>query len=187
MPRPTTKADLLAACDAEHDRLLSAVDGLPDGAVEAEFAFEDRDRCVRDVLGHLHAWHLMVLAWDEEGRAGGTPAVPGPGYTWRTLPDLNRVIWQRCQDVDLVTTRADLDRSHRAVRALIESRTEEELFGKRHYAWTGTTSLGAYLVSCTSSHDVWALKKIRTHARTWVADGPAAEGPPRSSAPPVSI
>ncbi|MEL6140134.1 MAG: ClbS/DfsB family four-helix bundle protein, partial [Bacteroidota bacterium] len=29
------------------------------------------------------------------------------------------------------------------------------------YAWTGTTSLGAYLISSTSSHYDWAYKLIK--------------------------
>jgi hypothetical protein len=45
--------------------------------------------------------------------------------------------------------------------ALIERHSDAELFTKEHYAWTGRTSLGAYLVSCTSSHYDWALKLVR--------------------------
>ncbi|HOP45228.1 MAG TPA: ClbS/DfsB family four-helix bundle protein, partial [Flavobacteriales bacterium] len=37
----------------------------------------------------------------------------------------------------------------------------EELFEKKRYRWTGSTSLGAYLVSATSSHYDWALKLIQ--------------------------
>jgi hypothetical protein len=53
------------------------------------------------------------------------------------------------------------ERSHGEVMALIEAHTDAELFTRKRYAWTGSTSLGAYLVSCTSSHYDWALKLIR--------------------------
>lgn len=36
-----------------------------------------------------------------------------------------------------------------------------ELFTKRLYSWTGSTSLGAYLVSSTSSHYDWGKKVKR--------------------------
>ena len=38
---------------------------------------------------------------------------------------------------------------------------DDELFEKKRYKWTGSTSLGAYLVSATSSHYDWAFKLIK--------------------------
>lgn len=38
MPRPTTKATLLAASGAGLDRLLAAIDGLPSEVREADFS-----------------------------------------------------------------------------------------------------------------------------------------------------
>lgn len=158
--------ELRAASDKEYRRLLAAVDALPADALDGEFPFEDRDRCVRDVLGHLHAWHLMMLGWYEEGMAGGRPAIPAPGYTWRTLPGLNAEIWQRYQGVDRDVARADLDVTHHRMDELIDAHTDGELFEKKLHPWTGSTSLGAYLVSSTSSHYVWALKKITRYAKS---------------------
>ena len=169
MPRPTTRQALITAAENGYAALLALVDTLPPGAADAEFAFEDRDRCVRDVLGHLHAWHLMMVRWYAEGMARGCPAIPGEGYTWRSLPALNAEIWSRCQDADLAATRAALDASHRRVVELITVHTDEELFTKRLYPWTGSTSLGAYLVSATSSHYEWAAKKLRRHRTTSTA------------------
>ncbi|WP_024286627.1 ClbS/DfsB family four-helix bundle protein [Cellulomonas sp. KRMCY2] len=166
MPRPTTKDELLAASESRYRALLALVDGLPPEALDREFGFEDRDRRVRDVLGHLHVWHLMMLGWYEEGMAGRHPAIPAPGHTWSTLPALNAEIWQRCQASDLPTTRAALEASHGRLQELIRSHTDAELFTKKRYPWTGSTSLGAYLVSSTSSHYDWAAKKIRRYRQT---------------------
>ncbi|MGO3678157.1 MAG: ClbS/DfsB family four-helix bundle protein, partial [Microbacteriaceae bacterium] len=41
------------------------------------------------------------------------------------------------------------------------------------FPWTGTTSLGSYCVSATSSHYDWAIKKIRAHIRAQQALKPA--------------
>ena len=165
MPRPTTRRALLEASAENRRRLDELVDSLGPEAREAEFGFEDRDRCVRDVLGHLDAWNEMMLGWYAEGMAGRRPAVPAPGHTWATLPALNQEIWRRCQAHDLASTRARLDASTAQVWELIATHSDEDLFTKRRYPWTGTTSLGAYLVSCTSSHDEWAIKKLRRHLR----------------------
>ena len=163
MPRPTTKAELLAASTASHETLTRLLDSAPPDVLEAEFAFEDRDRCVRDVLGHLHEWHLMMLGWYRVGMGGERPAIPAAGHSWRTLPALNAEIWARCQERDLATTRAVLEESQAQVLALVAAHTDEELFTKRRYPWTGTTSLAAYLVSATCSHDEWAIRKLRRH------------------------
>lgn len=57
--------------------------------------------------------------------------------------------------------RQKFEQTHQQVHALMEQHTEAELFEKKRYAWTGSTSLGAYLISATSSHYDWAWKLIR--------------------------
>jgi hypothetical protein len=166
VPRPTTKTDLLEQSARQYAAVIATVEAMMPEKRTAEFAFEDRDRNVRDVVGHLHEWHLMMLGWYAEGMAGGRPAIPAPGHTWRTLPALNAEIWRRCQDVDLDATLGRFRQTHGELQALIESLDDAELWEKRRFAWTGSTSLGAFLVSCTSSHYVWALKKLRRHARS---------------------
>jgi hypothetical protein len=166
MPRPATRNDLLEASAAGYARLTGLVDSLTPGQAEAEFPFEDRDRNVRDVLAHLHEWHLMLLGWYRVGTDGGKPAIPAEGYTWRSLPALNLAIQSRYQQVPLAEVRRLLEASHTDVQGLIAAQADPELFEKGRYGWTGTTSLGAYLVSSTSSHYDWACKKLRRYTRT---------------------
>ena len=52
-------------------------------------------------------------------------------------------------------------KSHKDVLALIEKHNDDELFTKKKYHWTGTTSLGAYFIGCLSSHYDWAFKTIK--------------------------
>lgn len=167
MARPTTRDDLVAAATAGFTKLTGFIDGLPAAAVEAEFAFEDRDRNVRDVLWHLHTWHEMVIEWHRVGTIeGGVPVVPAEGYTWRTLPELNQQVWQAAQSVELPDARSAFEASHARVLGLIEAHTNDELFSHGVYPWTKSTTLGAYFVSATSSHYDWAMKKLRRHKRT---------------------
>jgi hypothetical protein len=58
-----------------------------------------------------------------------------------------------------------LKESHENVMALIETFTNDELFAKNSFAWTGTSTLGAYCVSATSSHYEWAIKKLKIHIK----------------------
>jgi hypothetical protein len=162
MPRPTSRDSLLEQATAGFQRLTGLVDGLTPEQRMAEFAVEDRDRTVRDVLFHLHAWHGLLADWIEGNRDGAAPFFPG-GYTWKTYPELNLRFWEQAQDVRLEQAYQDLVSSHARVLALIAGFSDEELFTKRYFGWTGSTSLGAYCVSATSSHYDWALKKLRRH------------------------
>ncbi|MEO1524473.1 MAG: ClbS/DfsB family four-helix bundle protein [Planctomycetota bacterium] len=166
MPKPKNKSELLTANESCYAALTSLVDGFTTKQRQTEFPFEHRDRNIRDVLAHLHAWHEMFLAWYEIGMAGEKPVMPAKGYTWKTTPQLNANIWSRYQEISLRKVRSQLERTHSQIRELIESHSDEELFEKRHYPWTGTTSLGAYLVSATSSHYQWATKLLKKFAKS---------------------
>lgn len=139
---------------------------MPARVREAEFAFEDRDRSVRDVVAHLYEWHRLFIDFVRANTSGQRrPFLPEP-YTWKTYGDLNIVFRDRHHATTLPEALDLLDGSHREVIELIESFNDEELFTKRYFDWTGTTSLGSYAVSATSSHDEWAMKKVRKHLRT---------------------
>lgn len=167
MPRPTTRAALIEAAESGYGKITDFVASLPEAQREAEFGFADRDRNVRDVVFHLVAWHRMMLRWYAEGMAGTKPAIPADGHTWRTLPALNQVIWQEGLSTTLAEALAAFEASHAEVMALVRAHDDRELFTKQLYPWTGSTSLGAYLVSSTSSHYDWALTKLRKARRTW--------------------
>lgn len=161
MPRPTSKEELLTLSQTNYQQLLTLVDSYTEEEIAKEFPKSSLNRNIRDILTHLHHWHLLMLGWYKIGMEGGKPAMPAEGYTWKTLPDLNRKIWQDCQEIELIAGRELLDDSYQKVRQLIVRHTDEELFEKKRYHWTGSTSLGAYLISCTSSHYDWAIKLIR--------------------------
>lgn len=165
MPRPRTRKDLLAAATKEFTRLEAMLDGL-DPALADDVAWqapiEDRSRNPRDVVTHVHAWHLMVAGWCREGDRGGFPQVPGGGHTWREIPVINDEIWERFRETAYGDARELLRTSHQDVVALIEAHSDEQLFAKGVYAWTRTSTLGSYFVSCTSSHYVWARKTLRS-------------------------
>ncbi len=161
MPRPTNKTELLSLSQKSYKDLNNFVDSFPDEDKNREFPAGTLNRNIRDVIAHLHHWHLLVLEWYSIGMKGEKPEMPAKGYTWKTTPELNKTIWEKYRSTDLQTARKLLDKSFKEVLSLIEKHTNEELFEKKKYKWTGSTSLGAYLVSCTSSHNDWALKLMK--------------------------
>lgn len=161
MPRPKNKEQLLEFSQSNYNKLLALIDNLPKKEQEREFVEGTMNRNIRDVLAHLHHWHLMMKEWYDIGTTGQKPDMPAKGYTWKGTPQLNRKIWEDYQRFTLVECRAWLEESYLLVRNIINERSDEELFEKKRYPWTGSTSLGAYLISATSSHYDWALKMIK--------------------------
>ncbi|KKL68507.1 hypothetical protein LCGC14_2124310, partial [marine sediment metagenome] len=90
MPRPKTKTELLELSQKNYSKLIDYVDSLSEKVQQAVFPKGYLNRNIKDVLAHLHHWHLMFLEWYETGMAGQKPDMPAKGYTWKTLPDLNR-------------------------------------------------------------------------------------------------
>lgn len=161
MARPKDKESLLQQSQINFDKLQALVMNMGEAAETLTFAPGSLNRNVRDVLAHLHHWHTMMLTWHEIGMSGNKPSMPAPGYTWKTVPDLNKVINQQYASTPLSEVQSLLQTSYQQLRLLIEQHTDEELFTKKKYKWTGSTSLGAYLISATSSHYDWALKLIK--------------------------
>ncbi len=79
--------------------------------------------------------------------------------------DLIAKIWKRHQSTPFETAKKLLDESHKKSMALVEKLSDEQLFTKKFFPWTGTTDLGSYFVSAMSSHYEWAIKKIKLHCK----------------------
>ncbi len=161
MPRPRNKTELVDASRKNFDLLLNFIDQIPEESREKKYDLNGRDETIGDVLCHLYEWHLMMERWYADGMAGKKPAIPKEGYTWKTLPEMNRVIWAQYKGTGSKDAINLLKKSHKKIMALIEKHSDEELFTPKQYPWTGTTSLGAYFISSTSSHYDWALKTIK--------------------------
>jgi hypothetical protein len=175
MPRATTKNELITSATEQWDKLWKLIDALPDAkAVVFDFgddpklkeAHWQRDKNLRDVFVHLYEWHTLLLDWTAANMNGNNkPFLPEP-YTWKTYGDMNVGFWQKHQSTPFDNAFAMLHESHGKVLALIDGFTNEELFEKKHFPWTGTTNIGTYCVSVTASHYDWAMKKIKQYLKT---------------------
>jgi len=171
MPRPTTKTELIAAANEQWDKLWKLIDSIPGMAQSVILNFGNnpklkeahwqRDKNLRDVLIHLYEWHRLLLDWTMANLNGeAKPFLPEP-YNWKTYGDMNVAFWEKHQSTTYNEAEAMLRKSHNEIMELIESLTGEALFEKKHFSWTGTTNIGSYCISVTSSHYDWAMKKIK--------------------------
>ena len=176
MARATTKADLVTSANGQFEKMWKLIDTMSDEQQNSTFGKEmatagkeahwSRDKNLRDILVHLYEWHLLLLNWIKVNSSGEhKPFLPEP-YNWKTYPTMNVEFWKKHQSTPLTEAKAKLKESHKDVIALIETFSNEQLFAKGVFDWTGTSTLGAYCVSATASHYDWAIKKIKVHIRT---------------------
>ncbi|MFY0674107.1 MAG: ClbS/DfsB family four-helix bundle protein [Bacteroidia bacterium] len=161
MPRPKNKTELLDLSQKNYKKLMSYINSKSTNEQEKEFPERYLNRNIRDVLCHLHHWHLMMKEWHNIGMAGQKPDMPAKGYTWKTTPELNALIQKQYESTPLEEAKDLLADSFDKIQSIINRYSNMELFEKKRYKWTGTTSMGSYLVSATSSHYDWAFKLIK--------------------------
>ncbi len=175
MARPHTKADLIAQSKQNYEKLLSLIENLSEVEFNTKFDFSDneklkeahwkRDKNVRDVLIHLHEWHNLLLNWINKNQNGEMTSFLAKPYTFKTIEPMNEEFWQKHQQTSFDKALIMFKNSHEQTMELIKKFSNEELFTNKYFSWTGTTSLGSYCVSATSSHYGWAIKKINKHKR----------------------
>jgi hypothetical protein len=159
MPRARNKAELITYGNKEYKALCDLVNMLKQEKLETTEVFENRT--VKDIIAHLHAWHLLFFEWYKVGMSGDKPYIPAKGYTFKDTPKLNEKLYQEYKNIKWEAIYKDFKDSHKKIMEIIENHSEEDLTQKKKYKWTGSTNLASYLASATSSHYVWAKKLIK--------------------------
>jgi len=160
-----TRDELLERNDEEFEALIGLIDSLPPERLDEEFAGDGRDRNVRDVVAHLHAWHILFEGWYAEGTTGGIPAIPADGYSWSQLAELNEDLRQQWQDTSLHDLLALLKASHQSLQADVALHSDAELSDPDIHPWTQGSPLGELALECGGNHYRWARNAIATGLR----------------------
>lgn len=173
MGKPTTKTELLFAAEDWYRKLWEKIEEMPQKSQESNFQIEltasrkeahwTRDKNLRDVLMHLYAWHQLMLTWVDKNEKGKEVPFLPPPYNWKTYGKMNVEIWEKAQTIYLEDAKNMFQESHLAVMKMISGYENQVLFENGARKWTGSSTLGAYCISNTSSHYQWALKKLKAN------------------------
>lgn len=175
MARPTSKNELIEASNVNYQKITDLITSLPPAAREADFTFDtsklkeahwQRDHNVRDVLIHLYEWQELLLKWVKNNQAGKSQEFLPDGINWRNYGKMNLEFWEKHQNTSLQEAEELLAESHQQTMALLETFSNDELFNKGVFPWTGNNALGIYFIANTSSHYDWALKKLRKYKKS---------------------
>ncbi len=178
MARPQSKKDLLEAADLKYKQLKDMIGNITEDELERPYDFSkdskkkeahwSRDKNLRDVLIHLYEWHQLAIKWINTNMKGTRVNFLPEPYNWKTYGDMNLEFFHKHQNTGLEEAKGLLEESHDLVTQIITSLSNDELFTKNVFDWAGTSTVGSYLVSVTSSHYEWAMKKMKAHKKSLV-------------------
>jgi hypothetical protein len=119
------------------------------------------DWSAKDILCHLAEWQQMVMNWYEEGSSGKTPEVPGKGYKWSQLPELNNAIYEEFKGLSWDEAQEFFGRTEKEIMRLLLETEETTLLAPGLQPWMNNNTLIAYIGSSTASHYKWASGLIK--------------------------
>ncbi|MBK9568077.1 MAG: ClbS/DfsB family four-helix bundle protein [Saprospiraceae bacterium] len=125
-----------------------------------EFPLGTMNRNIRDVFAHLYHWQLMMKTGTKLVSGGSKADIPSKGYTWKTVPKLNLLLYRYGRitpKVPLHEIKVLLTNSHKEMMKMIDDHSNEELFVKGICSWTGTLPHLVLILLVPSSHYDWAL------------------------------
>jgi hypothetical protein len=177
MPRATTKMDLAKSANEQFDKMWQLIETMPQHQQTATFNFDretlgkeahwSRDKNIRDIFVHLYEWHQLLLDWVTSNMNSEEKSFLPHPYNWKTCGDMNVDFWKKHQNTSYDKSKEMIADSHKKVTELIGKFSDDELFVKKHFKWTETSSLGQYFISTTVSHYDWAIKKLKIHIKTY--------------------
>ena len=173
MARAKDKIELINSANEKYLSLIKLLD-IEDAILLSDFNFTitgseahwKRDKNIRDVLFHLYRWHQLLLDWLIANINGEEKSFLPSGYNWKNYSKMNEEFFAQGQEFNFDEVNAMLAESHNDVINVICRFSDNELFNKNVFSFTGTTTLGSYCISATSSHYDWAMKKIKLHIKT---------------------
>ena len=174
MAKPTTKHELLAAMQDGYAKLKEQMAKMSQEEVSAPFDFAadpkkcgvrwQYDRCLRDLLIHLHEWQVLMRVFVQNIRDGHQRDYLPDEYR-KNYHEMDKMLVEKHQKTPLEEASRLLDGTHDEMLRIAESFTEEELFTKGFYKCTYTTSMAAYFESVTTSPYSQAVKLLKAHQK----------------------
>jgi len=164
---------LLQAATEGYKELSDLIRSAGKDVLEADFAtsrtnamcttFEQGNN-LRDLLMHIYEWQQLQTMFVDNIRKGEPKDfIPDP-YR-KNYKEMDRVNWERHQSVTLDEAIALLASTHEEMIRLIGTFSNEELFNKKVFKVTYTTTMGAYFACVTTQSYAKAVKSLKSHLK----------------------
>lgn len=173
MPQPQDKASLIQQAQQNYLTLMNLINDTDASRLEAQFQpLPPSAKCttfaqgnnLRDLLVHAYEWQQLQSAFVANIR-NGQPQDFIPDPYRKNYKEMDQANWQRHQSTPLDKSIALLQGSHKEMIDLMETFTQDQLFEKKVFKVTYTTTMAAYFISVTISPYTQILKRLKSHLR----------------------
>ncbi|KRC62447.1 hypothetical protein ASE14_01005 [Agromyces sp. Root81] len=165
MPVPQSKQDLLDAISTSYDRLSTDLARVPPArARETSMPGHTAGTMMSpaDLVAYLIGWNRLVLSWHESRSRGAEPDLPATGFGWNQLGALAQQFYLDQAAASWAALLQHLSRAKTDVVELVESMSEQDLYGD---PWYGKYTAGRMIQLNTSSPYTNARARIRAWLR----------------------
>jgi len=131
-------------------RAAPALGGLTEAQLEDRSFGEDWS--VRDVLSHTSAWERRIERALRTALGGTLPAWPEEGATLADVDRLNARDARAGRERALAEVLAESRASYEAIRSLVASMSEADLFGTERWAWSRGHAAAEFVRANTDEH-----------------------------------
>ncbi|MEM9571047.1 MAG: ClbS/DfsB family four-helix bundle protein [Pseudomonadota bacterium] len=158
MPAAQSKSELLATTRVEFDKLRATIIQIEDRQAILK---DDDETSIKDVIAHRAHWVGLYLGWYRDGQANQEVFFPAPGYKWNQLKEYNRKLREQQSKLTWREAIALLDSENKKLLDLIESMSDEELYGAPMKGANNKWTAGRWAEASGSSHYRSATKYVR--------------------------
>lgn len=165
MAVPASQSELLRAIEKTYSALNADLDEVPLALVNEPILVGHVSGTMMspaDLVAYLIGWNEQVLTWHARRDAGLPDELPAPGIKWNELGLLAQRYYAEFAELSWCERRARLQKARDALVTLIESKTDEELYGE---PWYGKWTMGRMISLNTSSPYANARRRIRMGLR----------------------
>ncbi len=159
---PASKTELLSAMAKTFDALTTTLDSVPPDAVRSQ-VIEGHVKGTMispaDLVAYLIGWNRQVLTWLRRRSDGLPDEFPAAGVKWNELGILAQRFYAEYRDESWTSLRAQLVDAKNDIVAVVESSTDDDLYGA---PWYGKWPLGRMISLNTSSPYTNARKRLRS-------------------------
>lgn len=163
MAIPTTKKELKEAITMNYQKLRNDLAEIPEHLAsekELEGHAKNTSMSVCNLVSYLVGWGELVLKWNRKKDKGETVDFPETGYKWNELGKLAQKFYQDYEKESYPKLLAKLDKTVAEIAALVDKKTNEQLYKTDWYdGWTP----GRLIQLNTSS----PYLNARTRLRKW--------------------
>ena len=161
MPIPKDKEELLKAITDNYRKLTTELSTIPielTDKKELDGHSKNTLMSINNLVAYLVGWGQLVLKWNDKKSKGLEVDFPETGFKWNELGRLAQKFYHDYEQESFKILQVTLDKTIKEILQLIESKTNQELYGT---AWYEKWTLGKMIQLNTSSPFRNAKDRIR--------------------------